>query len=197
MVIVENVSKEELHRICHVIGESFVTNDLFYEFGSIEDRKDFVLQYMDAYVRCVYEMKALYRSEDGKAYIGLAYSDQKKIIPQIKMLLQMLHRIPFAINKRFLKHVKEISDGNKRYTQNTYLEILMVCVEKEYQGQKRAKELVDFAKEKASERAVPLLFDTDMEAYARMYEHYGCTLYNKKTASNGITRYNLVWNESR
>lgn len=32
-----------------------------------------------------------------------------------------------------------------------------------------------------------------MEAYAKMYQHLGCKLYNTKTALNGVTRYNLVW----
>lgn len=108
-------------------------------------------------------------------------------------MIKIIQIIPFKVMKRFIKQIKAIADGNKEYTTSTYLEVLMVCVRKEYQGQGKAKELVDFAKEKASSRNVPLLFGTDMEAYAKMYQHLGCKLYNTKTALNGVTRYNLVW----
>ena len=95
--------------------------------------------------------------------------------------------------KRFMKHVKEISKGNLQYSKNTYLEVLMVCVKKEFQGKGKTRELVTYAKEMANTRDVPLLFDTDMEAYAKIYRHYGCKLYNTISASNGVVRYNLVW----
>ncbi|MGN1033291.1 MAG: GNAT family N-acetyltransferase [Intestinibacter sp.] len=193
MKLVENISKQKLKEISNLIGEAFVTNELFHEFGSVEERKDLVMKYMDIYVQCVYESKSLYSSDDEKAYIGLAYSDCKPIIPQLKMLAKLIFAIPYKINKKFLKHINQISDGNKKYTKSTYLEILMVCVKKECQGQGRARELVEFAKQKASERDVPLLFDTDMKEYADIYQHFGCKLYNKTTAGNGVTRYNLVW----
>lgn len=193
MKLVENITKDELKEISQLIGEAFVTNDLFYEFGDVRERRNLVLKYMEVYVKCVYASKALYKSEDGNGFIGLSYSDEKHFFPQLIMMIKLIQIIPFKVMKRFLKHVKEIADGNKQYTRSTYLEILMVCVKKECQGQGKAKELVDFAKKKALSRNVPLLFDTDMEAYAKMYQHLGCKLYNTKTALNGVTRYNLVW----
>ena len=47
--------------------------------------------------------------------------------------------------------------------------------------------------DKDKSRNVPLLFDTDMKDYSDMYQHFGCELYHKKTATNNVTRYNLVW----
>lgn len=69
----------------------------------------------------------------------------------------------------------------------------MICVSKQAQGKGKARELIDFAKEMAKSRNVPLLFNTDMKEYSDMYQHFGCKLYHKKTASNNVTRYNLVW----
>ena len=57
----------------------------------------------------------------------------------------------------------------------------------------QTKQGVEFAKEKADSAGVPLLFDTDMKAYAEMYQHFGCKLYNTVTADNGVTRYCLVY----
>ena len=72
-----------------------------------------------------------------------------------------------------------------------------MCVDKEYQGKGYARHLVEAAKKYAEEESVPLLFDTDMERYAQIYQHYGCELYNQTLASNCITRYNLVWTSDK
>ena len=54
-----------------------------------------------------------------------------------------------------------------------------MCVDKEYQGKGYVRHLVEAAKKYAEEESVPLLFDTDMERYAQIYQHYGCELYNQ------------------
>ena len=195
MILVENKSKEALMEIKRIIGEAFVTNELFHEFGSIEERHDLVLRYMDIYVQCVYESKALYQTEDGNAFLGIAYSDQQPLLPKLKMMAGLFTRLPFSKLKALMKHVKDISNGNREYTRFPYTEILMVCVRKESQHQGYTRELVSFAKKMASNRQLPLLFDTDMESYAKIYQHYGCELYHTVTAYNGVTRYNLVWKD--
>lgn len=194
MHVVENISEEEQKKISFMIGEAFVSNELFHEFGTIQERRPLVLKYMDIYVQCAIDSKILYQTEDGNAFIGLQYSDEKHTMSQLKMLARLVKAIPLKTIKRFMNHIKQISDGNQKYTKDLYLEVMMVCVSKECQGKGRARELVEFAKEMALKRDVPLIFDTDMKDYAKIYEHLGCTLYNQKTASNGVTRYNLVWN---
>ena len=190
---VENISKKELARIKATIGEAFITNELFHEFGSVEERRELVLKYMSIYVDYVYEAGELYQNVDGTAFIGLEYSDKQDVLPKMKMLLRLLFAIPLPVMRSYLGHIKQIKDGNSRYTGSPYLAVLMVCVSKENQGKGYARELVDFAKRKALEKQVPILLDTDMKDYAEMYQHMGCELYNSKTASNGVTRYNLVW----
>ena len=54
MKLVENISKQKLKEISNLIGEAFVTNELFHEFGPVEERKNLVMKYMDIYVKCVY-----------------------------------------------------------------------------------------------------------------------------------------------
>lgn len=190
---VEKISREELREIKRVIGEAFVTNELFHEFGSISDRRELVMKYMDAYVQCVYESGALYRTKDGQGYIGLALSDAEPVFPKLKMLFRMLFGIPMKTLKRYMNHVKQITGANEKYAKHRHVEVLMVCVSKESQGKGIARKLVEFAQQMAENANVPLLFDTDMPEYASMYQHMGCTLYNKVTADNGVCRYCLVW----
>ena len=93
-------------------------------------------------------------------------------------------------------HIKQIADSNRAYAAKPHIDILFVCVDKEAQGKGYAGYLVEAAKKYAEKEKVPLLFDTDMERYAQIYQHYGCELYNQTLASNGVTRYNLVWKKS-
>lgn len=176
-----------------MVGEAFVTIELFHEFGSIEARRELVIKYMGIYTDYVYESKALYETEDNKAVVGLVHSKTAPIVPKLKMLVRLLKAIPYKTLKRYMAHIKQIVDSNKQYASKPHIDILFVCLDREYQGKGYARQLVVFAKKYADKEKVPLLFDTDMEQYSQIYQHYGCGLYNHKTASNGVTRYNLVW----
>lgn len=46
ITLIDNVSKSELAEIKKMIGEAFITNELFHEFGDINDRKELVIKYM-------------------------------------------------------------------------------------------------------------------------------------------------------
>lgn len=194
---IEKISQEELNQIKRMVGEAFVTNELFHEFGSVSERYSLVMDYMDAYVECVYESGQLYGTKDGQGYIGLGFSQNTPFFPKLKMLFRMVRRIPFKTMKKFLRHIKQISGANERYAKLPHIDILMVCVKKESQGKGIARRLVEYAQEMAGNSELPLLFDTDMEDYARMYQHMGCTLYHQVTAENGVTRYNLVWEKKQ
>ena len=193
MELVENISEKELNRIKRIIGEAFVKNELFHEFGNIEERRPLVMRYMSVYVNFVYESKALYATDDGSGFIGLQYSGNAPVIPQIKMLFRLLIKLPFGKIKKMLGHIKQIANENKRYASKPHIDVLMVAVDKKSQGRGYATKLISFAKETAMKKDVPLLVDTDMKQYAEMYRHLGFKLYNTKTATNGVTRYNLVW----
>ena len=87
----------------------------------------------------------------------------------------------------------QISKSNEQYAKQRHIDALMVCVDKDHQGQGIASELITYAKEQAEAQGIPLLFDTDMKDYADMYRHFGCELYNSVTADNGVTRYSLCF----
>ena len=195
--LIEKISKNELAEIKRMIGEAFVTNELFHEFGDIDSRRELVIKYMDVYTDYVLESKALYVTEDYKGVIGLIHSKKAPLFPQLKMLLRLLKVIPYKVLKKYMFHIKQIADANKQYDSKPHIDTLFVCVHNECQGKGYARQLVEFAKDFAKAEKVPLLFDTDMANYAQIYQHLGCELYNQTTASNGVTRYNLVWNPKR
>ncbi len=189
----EGLSEEELSRIRLLVGEAFVSNELFHNWGEEEERREDVLKYMKVYVDFAYSAGELYANEDMTGFIGLEDSKDKKIGPQIKMLFKLFTTLPFYRIKQLMSFIKQIGDGNKRYAKTHHIDVLMVCVDKNYQGKGVARELITFAKDMADTKGVPLLIDTDMPSYAQMYEHMGCKVYNEIQADSGVTRYNLIY----
>ena len=192
-----SISERTMKKIRFIIGDAFVSNELFHEFGCIAERRSLVMRYMSAYVDFVYEANALYATDDGLGYIGLQYSMDSALIPQIKMLIRLFTGIPLGKIRKLLGYISQIANENKRYASKPHIDVLMVAVNKKAQGKGYATQLIRFAKEMARKKKVPLLVDTDMKQYAEMYQHLGFTLYNTKTASNGVTRYNLVWKPNK
>ena len=191
---VQDLSDEKLYTVKKMIGEAFVTNELFHNWGTIDERREDVMKYMAIYVDYVYRSGALYSNEELTAFIGLEDSTSIPVCPKIKMILKMMTSIRFSKVKSLLKFAKQIESSNAKYAKQPHIDALMVCVDKDHQGEGLATELINFAKATADSKCVPLLFDTDMKDYSNMYQHFGCELYNTVTADNGVTRYSLVYN---
>ena len=190
---VDNLTEGQLNRVRKLVGEAFVTNELFHNWGTVEERREDVLKYMSLYVDFVYQSGELYANEDLTGFIGLEDSANAPKLPQIKMLFRMLAKLKFSKIKSMVHFAKQIEKSSERYAKVRHLDALMVCVDKNEQGRGIASELVGFAKNMSDELGIPLLFDTDMKAYSDMYQHFGCELYNTVTADNGVTRYSLCY----
>lgn len=191
---VKDLTDEKLTAVKKMIGEAFVTNELFHNWGTVEERREDVIRYMAIYVDCVYRSGELYSNEELTAFIGLEDSTSIPVCPKIKMILKMMTSIRFSKVKSLLNFAKQIESSNAKYAKQPHIDALMVCVDKDHQGEGLATELINFAKATADSKCVPLLFDTDMKDYSDMYQHFGCELYNTVTADNGVTRYSLVYN---
>ncbi len=192
----ENLTAEQLEKIRKTIGESFVSNELFHNWGSVSERHDDVLKYMSIYVDYVYRTKELYTNEDMTGFIGLEDSAHAPVFPRIRMIFRMFAGIPYKKIKAFLHFANQIGRSNEKFAKERHLDALMVCVDKEHRGKGIASDLVRFAMNKSDELGIPLLFDTDMKEYADMYRHFGCELYNTLTADNGVTRYSLYYRKN-
>ena len=78
---IENISDEQLDMIRRTVGEAFVTNELFHNWGSPDERREDVLTYMALYVDYVYQSGELYANEDMTGFIGLEDSGNKNVMP--------------------------------------------------------------------------------------------------------------------
>lgn len=176
-----------------MIGEAFVSNELFHNWGTEAERRGDVLKYMSIYVDYVYRAGELYGNEDLTGFIGLEDSARLPVMARIGMIFKMLRYIRYKKMKRIIHFANQVSRSNRQYAKQRHLDVLMVCVAGECQGKGLASELIRFAQKRADALGIPLLFDTDMKDYADMYRHFGCRLYNMVTADNGVTRYSLCY----
>ena len=112
---VEKLTSAQLENIRQIVGEAFVSNELFHNWGTEEERRDDVLKYMGIYVDFVYQAGELYANEDMTGFIGLEDSEHKPVWPQIKMLFRMLFKIRLSRVRSLLAFVKQISGSNERF----------------------------------------------------------------------------------
>ena len=193
IVKINKLSKIELRLIKDIIAEAFVTNELFHNWGSIEERYEDVLKYMRVFVTYVYKAKQLYANDSYTAFIALEDSKKDKKFLKLMMLIKMLFTVKWKRLKALLSFSNQVASSNARYAKTRHIDCQMLCVKSGLQGQGLAKEMVEFAKYHATKENLPLLVDTDMQEYKQMYEHLGLYCYNKKTATNGVTRYSLIY----
>lgn len=151
---IQNISKEELTRIEKVIGESFVTNELFHNWGTIEERRSAVLAYMKIYVDCVYRVGELYGNETLTGFVGIEDTRRPATAAKINMLFKMIFMLPISKIKSLMHFIKQIQSSNAEYAKEPHLDILLVCVDKKHQGMGIATELVDFAKKMSDDNGV-------------------------------------------
>ena len=159
---VEHISEKQLEKIRILVGEAFVTKELFQNWGSIDERREDVMKYMVLYVDYVYQAGELYSNEDFTGFIGLEDSENAHKLPQVKMLFRMLTNIWFSKLKSLIRFAKQIGSSNAKYAKNRHLDALMVCVDKGHQGQGIASELVTYAKNMSDTMGIPLLFDKEL-----------------------------------
>ena len=105
---IDNISSEQLVQVRRTIGEAFVSNELFHNWGNESERYTDVLRYMSIYVDYVYRAEELYANEDMTGFIGLEDSAHAPVLPRIRMILRMFAAIPYGRIKSFLHFVSLI-----------------------------------------------------------------------------------------
>ena len=126
---IQKISKKELTRIEKVIGESFVTNELFHNWGTIEERRSSVLAYMKIYVDCVYRAGELYGNETLTGFVGIEDTRRPATAAKINMLFKMIFMLPISKIKSLMHFIKQIQSSNAEYAKEPHLDILLVCVD--------------------------------------------------------------------
>ena len=182
-VQVKNLSTEQIDEIVRAIGDSFYDHD----YGErekgiakyITDR-EMMTQYMKVFVVAGMKSGTLYAtSERGEGYIMLMGSkwEKMKLGAAIGMLKDMIKALGgFKKSLDFLNTIKKggvALDDKLKKEKKDYLQVVMLVVRKEYQGQGYMRQLMEFAYEKADTYGVPCILDTDAKNKLDKYCHLG------------------------
>lgn len=182
-VQVKNLSAEEIDEIGRAIGDSFYDHDYGEKEKGIAKYiadREMMTQYMKVFVVAGMKSGTLYTTgERGEGYILLLGSkwEKMKIGAAIGMLIDMIKALGgFKKSLEFLKIIKKggiALDDKLKKEKKDFLQVVMLVVRKEYQGQGYMRQLMEFAYEKADAYGVPCILDTDAKNKLDKYCHLG------------------------
>ena len=202
---VTDLSEEEIERICREIGDSFydhkcgVKKDGTTEYGmrNLINSREKMYRHMKACFVAGYESGCLYStSERGEGYIIVTYKGHdisfKSGVKMIRAIVKNLGGI-----RKGIKFLKRISGGGTTYEEELkkkkipYVNLGMLVVLKEYQGQGYMRQLMEMLYEIADEQNLPIVFETDAENKLEKYEHLGMNLAKTRDLGDGVFMYDL------
>lgn len=202
MIQLKDLTKEQIAEIGRAIGNSFYDHD----YGEnekglakyINDREQ-MIKYMTVFVVAGVKSGTLYAaSERGEGYVLLMGSkfEKMKISASIGMLFGLIDALG-GIRKslEFFKIMQKGGiplDDKLKKEKKDYIQIVMLVVRKEYQGQGYMRKLMEFAYEKADAHGVPCILDTDAQNKLDKYCHLGMKHVGTRKVDDDCYLYDLM-----
>ena len=202
---VTNLSENEIEQICREIGDSFYDHaygrkkDGTTEYGlrKLLDSREKMYQHMKACFLAGYESGCLYStSSRGEGYILVTCKGQdlsfKSGIRMIRAIVKNLGGLRGGI-----QFVRRIAKGGTTYEDTLkkkkipYMNLAMLVVRKEYQGQGYMRQLMEMVYEIADEKNLAVILETDAENKVERYEHLGMKLVKTRDLGEGVFLYDL------
>lgn len=202
---VTNLSENEIEQICREIGDSFYDHaygrkkDGTTEYGlrKLLDSREKMYQHMKACFLAGYESGCLYStSRRGEGYILVTCKGQdlsfKSGVRMIRAIVKNLGGLRGGI-----QFLKRIAKGGTTYEDTLkkkkipYMNLAMLVVRKEYQGQGYMRQLMEMVYEIADEKNLAVILDTDAEDKVERYEHLGMELVKTRDLGEGVFLYDL------
>lgn len=202
---VTNLSENEIEQICREIGDSFYDHaygrkkDGTTEYGlrKLLDSREKMYQHMKACFLAGYESGCLYStSSRGEGYILVTCKGQdlsfKSGIRMIRAIVKNLGGLRGGI-----QFLKRIATGGKTYEDELkkkkipYMNLAMLVVRKEYQGQGYMRQLMEMLYQIADEKNLAVILETDAENKVERYEHLGMELVRTRDLGEGVFLYDL------
>lgn len=202
---VTNLSENEIEQICREIGDSFYDHaygrkkDGTTEYGlrKLLDSREKMYQHMKACFLAGYESGCLYStSSRGEGYILVTCKGQdlsfQSGIRMIRAIVKNLGGLRGGI-----QFLKRIAKGGTTYEDTLkkkkipYMNLAMLVVRKEYQGQGYMRQLMEMLYQIADEKNLAVILETDAENKVERYEHLGMKLVKTRDLGEGVFMYDL------
>lgn len=201
-VQVKKLSTEQIDEIARAIGDSFYDHDYGEREKGIAKyiaNREMMTQYMKVFVVAGMKSGTLYAtSERGEGYIMLMGSkwEKMKLGATIGMLKDMIKALGgFKKSLEFLNTIKKggvALDDKLKKEKKDFLQVVMLVVRKEYQGQGYMRKLMEFAYEKADTYGVSCILDTDAKNKLDKYCHLGMRHVATRKVAEDCYLYDLM-----
>ena len=201
-VRVKSLSTEEIAEIARAIGDSFYDHNYGEKEKGIAKyitEREMMKQYMKVFVVAGMKSGTLYAtSERGEGYIMLMGSkwEKMKLGAAIGMLRDMINALGgFKKSLEFFNTIKTggiALDDKLKKEKKDFLQVVMLVVRKDYQGQGYMRQLMEFAYEKADTYGVPCSLDTDAQNKLDKYCHLGMQHVATRKVAGDCYLYDLM-----
>ena len=193
------LTKKEMREFAEVFA--------YYDYGNEEigmvpyypgypDRTSLV-NYLVAMIKTANEYNGIYATSDNKEGI-IILTDTTHPYPSIAML-KMVWRMARALGfKNFSDIIKKFQAGGAslektyRDSKKQFVQIELLAVKKEYQGQGFMRPLVETAFDVAKQGNLPVIVSTDAKLKKDKYEHIGMKHIGTRTLGEKSFMYDLI-----
>lgn len=193
MKCLKDLSNEHLKEISSAFAKSFLNQS-----GSLSScmKEDEAALYFEMTLYEYMRIGALYTlSDNEEGYI--VYHRKNKGLPWYRDLY-LTFRYFKNIKVETMQKMIMIRRGWTDYTlahTNTkdYIDVALVAVRKEYQGQGYLRKLLQEPFETAQKEMIPVILDTDAEHKALRYEHIGMEIEYDEILPSGLHLYRMIY----
>lgn len=193
MIRLENISKTDLQNIANTIAESFLCEDGMIT-RSLNLRE--ASAYFDIMISEAYRVNSLYATSEKQEGYCIYWHKGKgpSTWREILAFFTYMKRIPmYKLSNLVVSHHDWTDYEMQFQNEKDYLDVYLVVVRKEYQGQgffrKMMEELMDIARQDH----VIMILDTDSELKAQKYMHVGMEVVTEKVLESGLHMYTLKY----
>ena len=192
------LTKEEMREF----AEAFSDYNYDDEIGMVPlypgyPNKDKLIKYIIAIIKTANDYNGIYTTSENKEGIIIITNTKKSypFILKFKLIFRMIKALGM---KNFNNIIKKFQAGGesleKRYRDNKldFVQIELLAIKKEYQGQGFMRSLVENAFEIAKENNLPVIVTTDAKIKKDKYEHIGMEHINTRKLGDKSYLYDLV-----
>ena len=190
MLQCRNLSQADLERIGAQVAEAFLAEEGCFSVLPME-----VAQRMfTIIVETCYETGHLYTTSPAQEGFCVYWTKEERpgLMPQLRMVVKMLKSLPLKTGKVLMDGQNHWKPTEKRYKkQADYVEVFLLVVRREYQGQGYFRQMLEEPFALAAARDTICVLDTDAKGKAEKYCHVGMHVVESRVQRSGIEMFAL------
>lgn len=193
MIRLENLSKEDIHRIANTIAEAFLCEDGMIT-RSLNQKE--ASAYFEIMIKEAYKVNSLYATSEKEEGYCIYWHKGKgpSTWREILAFFTYMKKIPMQSLQKLVVSHHDWTDYEMQFqNEKDYLDVYLIVVRKEYQGQGFFRKMMEELMEIAKRDQVMMILDTDSERKAQKYMHMGMHVVTEKILESGLHMYTLKY----